>query len=141
MAPTPVEAAQAQTVAEFERHEDPPRLDCSAYVQAAMAEIKTVPPAAIHRESALRWSARAIASYLTCAGSKVHEERLYYLYLGDQYREAALAHASMGEPWEPLYAAINDAMQPDRAKAFQATCATAPQPRIPKARRRSSGPG
>lgn len=135
MSPTTVEEGQTQILAEAIDEVEPHGLDCTAFVQEALAEIKAVPPAMIHRASALRWSARAIASYRICAESKDHEDRLCYLYLGEHYREAALAHAAMGEPWEPLYAAIDDAMQMDRSNAFDEAAATPPQLGRTEARR------
>lgn len=87
-------------------------------VPGAMAEIVHVPAATIHRTAAYAWASRAIAGYRVCAGHEVLQEGLTYLYLGEHYREAALAHASMGEAWQPLYAEIDRAMAPDRAEAF-----------------------
>lgn len=90
-------------------------------IAQAVEEIKTVPPATIHRAAAFTWSARAIACYRVCAAAEAQEDRLRYLYLGEHYREAALAHAAMGEQWEPLYAEIDRAMTQDRSYAFDMT--------------------
>lgn len=94
--------------------EDPSLLD----VEAAMEEIARVPAAAIHRVAAYAWASRAIAGYRVCLGHGVLQEGLTYLYLGEHYREAALAHAAMGEAWQPLYSEIDRAMAKDRAQAF-----------------------
>lgn len=87
-------------------------------VAGAMAEILHVPAASIHRAAAYAWASRAIAGYRVCAGHEILQNGLTYLYLGEHYREAALAHASMGEAWQPLYAEIDQAMAADRAEAF-----------------------
>lgn len=95
-------------------------------VRQAMEEVRNIPPAIIHRASAFKWSARAIASYRVCAVSEVQEDRLRYLYLGEHYREAALAHAAMGEQWEPLYMEVDRVMTEDRYRALEAVRETAP---------------
>lgn len=87
-------------------------------VDQAMEEITKVPAATIHRTAAFAWASRAIAGYRVCASKVAVQEGLSYLYLGEHYREAALAHAAMGEAWQPLFAEIDDAMAEDRARAF-----------------------
>lgn len=87
-------------------------------VEAALKEITLVPAATIHRTAAFAWASRAIAGYRVCAGKAAVQEGLSYLYLGEHYREAALAHASMGEAWQPLFAEIDGAMAEDRTRAF-----------------------
>lgn len=87
-------------------------------VEAALKEITLVPAATIHRTAAFAWASRAIAGYRVCAAKAAVQEGLSYLYLGEHYREAALAHASMGEAWQPLFAEIDGAMADDRARAF-----------------------
>jgi hypothetical protein len=87
-------------------------------VEAAMKEITKVSAAAIHRTAAFAWASRAIASYRVCARKLDVQEGLSYLYLGEHYREAALAHAAMGEAWQPLFNEIDEAMAKDRALAF-----------------------
>jgi len=87
-------------------------------VEQAMEEITKVPAATIHRTAAFAWASRAIAGYRVCASKVAVQEGLSYLYLGEHYREAALAHAAMGEAWQPLFAEIDDAMADDRARAF-----------------------
>lgn len=87
-------------------------------IEAAMKEITLVPAATIHRDAAFTWASRAIAAYRVCARKQAVQEGLSYLYLGEHYREAALAHAAMGEAWQPLFAEIDEAMAKDRASAF-----------------------
>lgn len=87
-------------------------------VDKAMDEITRVPAATIHRESAFAWASRAIAGYRVCAAKTAVQEGLSYLYLGEHYREAALAHAAMGEAWQPLFEEIEGAMAEDRTRAF-----------------------
>jgi hypothetical protein len=87
-------------------------------VDAAMDEITKVPAATIHRTAAFAWASRAIAGYRVCASKLAVQEGLSYLYLGEHYREAALAHAAMGEAWQPLFAEIDEAMAEDRSRAF-----------------------
>ena len=87
-------------------------------VEGAMDEITKVPAATIHRTAAFAWASRAIAGYRVCASKVAVQEGLSYLYLGEHYREAALAHAAMGEAWQPLFAEIDEAMSEDRARAF-----------------------
>lgn len=87
-------------------------------VEAALKEITLVPAATIHRAAAFAWASRAIAGYRVCAGKQAVQEGLSYLYLGEHYREAALAHAAMGEAWQPLFAEIDEAMAKDRQLAF-----------------------
>ena len=87
-------------------------------VEAAMKEIIKVPAATIHRTAAFAWASRAIAGYRVCASKAAVQEGLSYLYLGEHYREAALAHAAMGEAWQPLFTEIDEAMAEDRARAF-----------------------
>ncbi|MHB1261126.1 MAG: hypothetical protein ACYC2H_05360 [Thermoplasmatota archaeon] len=94
--------------------EPSPMLD----VDKAMKEITRIPAATIHREAAFDWASRAIAGYRVCAGKTEVQEGLSYLYLGEHYREAALAHAAMGEAWQPLFDEIQDAMAEDRTRAF-----------------------
>jgi hypothetical protein len=88
-------------------------------VEAALKEITTVSAATIHRTAAFAWASRAIASYRVCARKLDVQEGLSYLYLGEHYREAALAHAAMGEAWQPLFNEIDEAMAKDRALAFE----------------------
>jgi hypothetical protein len=88
-------------------------------VDAAMKEITKVSAATIHRTAAFAWASRAIASYRVCARKLDVQEGLSYLYLGEHYREAALAHAAMGEAWQPLFNEIDEAMAKDRALAFE----------------------
>lgn len=90
-------------------------------VATAMEEIMRVPSSAIHRDSALAWGARAAASYQVCATASTLDDAFHFLYLGEHYREAALAHAALGEEWELLYAEIDDTMAQDRAMALEAT--------------------
>jgi hypothetical protein len=87
-------------------------------IDKAIEEVTRIPAAIIHRNAAFTWAARAIACYRVSAGQAVLENALSYLYLGEHYREAALAHAAMGEGWQPLYAEIDDAMANDRAGSF-----------------------
>ncbi|MFA5944956.1 MAG: hypothetical protein WC876_10885 [Candidatus Thermoplasmatota archaeon] len=87
-------------------------------VNKAMKEITRVPAATIHRTAAYAWASRAIAGYRVCAAKTAVQEGLSYLYLGEHYREAALAHAAMGEAWQPLFAEIEQAMAEDRTRAF-----------------------
>jgi hypothetical protein len=87
-------------------------------VEAALEEITRIPAATIHRAAAFTWASRAIAGYRICAGKNAIQEGLSYLYLGEHYREAALAHAAMGEAWQPLFAEIDEAMAKDRQRAF-----------------------
>lgn len=87
-------------------------------VDGAMEEITQVPAATIHRTAAFAWASRAIAGYRVCASKVAVQEGLSYLYLGEHYREAALAHAAMGEAWQPLFGEIDEAMAEDRARAF-----------------------
>ena len=86
-------------------------------VEQAMAEILGTPAAAIHRTAAFTWGARAVASYRVCVRKAAFQDCLSYFYLGEHYREAALAHAAMGEDWQPLYAEIDRAMEADRREA------------------------
>lgn len=137
MAPASIEGRQTQMATDPMIHVVANGIDFTNYVQAALSEIKAVRPSAIHRESALRWAARAVASFRICAESEAHADRLCYRYLGEQYREAALAHAAMGEPWEPLYTAIDEIMEPDRSKAFEDTLTTYAKTGRPPAKRRS----
>jgi hypothetical protein len=95
-------------------------------VAGALDEITRVPAADIHRAAAYSWASRAIAGYRVCAGKLDVQEGLSYLYLGEHYREAALAHAAMGEAWKPLYEEIDAAMATDRAKAFESMRNRAP---------------
>jgi hypothetical protein len=95
-------------------------------VEAALEEITRVPAAGIHRTAAYAWASRAIAGYRVCAGKLDVQEGLSYLYLGEHYREAALAHAAMGEAWQPLFAEIEAAMDKDRAHAFETMRSHAP---------------
>lgn len=94
--------------------EPTPMLD----VDGAMEEITRVPAATIHRAAAFAWASRAIAGYRVCSAKAVMQEGLSYLYLGEHYREAALAHATMGDAWEPLFTEIEQAMAKDRKRAF-----------------------
>jgi hypothetical protein len=87
-------------------------------VDTAMKEITQVPAATIHRTAAFAWASRAVAGYRVCAKKVAVQEGLSYLYLGEHYREAALAHAAMGEAWQPLFEEIDAAMAEDRARAF-----------------------
>lgn len=87
-------------------------------VETALEEITRIPAATIHRAAAFTWASRAIAGYRVCAGKQAIQEGLSYLYLGEHYREAALAHAAMGESWQPLFAEIDEAMAQDRQRAF-----------------------
>lgn len=87
-------------------------------VETALEEITRIPAATIHRAAAFTWASRAIAGYRVCAGRRAIQEGLSYLYLGEHYREAALAHAAMGEAWQPLFAEIDEAMAKDRQRAF-----------------------
>jgi hypothetical protein len=95
-------------------------------VAAALKEITQVPAATIHRAAAFTWASRAIAGYRVCAGKRAIQEGLSYLYLGEHYREAALAHAAMGEAWQPLFAEIDEAMAKDRQRAFTSMRGRAP---------------
>lgn len=95
-------------------------------VAGALDEITRVPAAEIHRTAAYSWASRAIAGYRVCAGKLDVQEGLSYLYLGEHYREAALAHAAMGEAWQPLFEEIDAAMATDRAKAFESMRNRAP---------------
>jgi hypothetical protein len=87
-------------------------------IDKAMKEITRVPAAIIHRDAAFAWASRAIAGYRVCLTKSSLEEGLSYLYLGEHYREASLAHAAMGEVWEFLFAEVNDAMAGEREEAF-----------------------
>jgi len=87
-------------------------------VDRAMDEITRIPAAVIHRDAAFAWASRAIAGYRVCSAKNSIEEGLSYLYLGEHYREAALAHAAMGEVWEFLFTEIDDAMAGEREQAF-----------------------
>lgn len=95
-------------------------------VEAALLEITRVPAATIHRAAAFTWASRAIAGYRVCSTKAVIQEGLSYLYLGEHYREAALAHAAMGEAWQPLFQEIEQAMSEDRARAFASMRGRAP---------------
>ncbi|MEA3165705.1 MAG: hypothetical protein QOJ26_571 [Thermoplasmata archaeon] len=100
------------------RRQGPSETPLMLDIDAAMKEIAHVPAATIHRTAAYLWAGRAIAGYRICAAKAALQEGLSYLYLGEHYREAALAHAAMGEAWQPLYAEIDDAMAQDRGRAF-----------------------
>ncbi|MEK6976222.1 MAG: hypothetical protein AABY18_07760 [Candidatus Thermoplasmatota archaeon] len=90
-------------------------------VDEALKEIATVPPATLHRAAGFAWATRAIACYRACLGKRDLQEALSYLYLGEHYREAALAHAALGEAWEPMYAQVDAAMAQDREEASSMT--------------------
>lgn len=116
--PLPAQMAPAEKKPRAKGHKttpEPAMLD----VAAALDEITHVPAADIHRTAAYAWASRAIAGYRVCAGKLDVQEGLSYLYLGEHYREAALAHAAMGEAWQPLFAEIEAAMDKDRAHAFE----------------------
>lgn len=114
-APPRQKARRSQAAAGQQMMAEPaPMLD----VEEAMKEIVKVPAATIHRTAAFAWASRAIAGYRVCASKAAVQEGLSYLYLGEHYREAALAHAAMGEAWQPLFAEIDEAMSEDRARAF-----------------------
>ncbi len=89
-------------------------------VEKAIEEITNVPAATIHRTAALTWAARAVASYQVCLTKPELQECLSFFYLGEHYREAALAHAAMGDEWQPLHAEIDTAMEGDRGTAYAA---------------------
>lgn len=114
-APAPAAAKKPRGKAGKPAAEGPVMLD----VAAALEEITRVPAAEIHRAAAYAWASRAIAGYRVCADKVDVQEGLSYLYLGEHYREAALAHAAMGEAWQPLFAEIESAMDKDRARAFE----------------------
>ena len=86
-------------------------------VEAALGEITTVAAAALHRQAAHVWAARAVACYRVCLAKADLQEGLSYLYLGEHYREAALAHAAFGEAWRPLQEEVEAVMDGDRAGA------------------------
>ena len=89
-------------------------------IEAALREISTVPAVDLHRTAACVWAARAVACYRVCLGKSDLQEGLSYLYLGEHYREAALAHAALGEAWRPLYDEVEALMDEDRAAAARA---------------------
>lgn len=91
-----------------------------ASVQKALVEITTVAAVSMHREAAHEWAARAVACYRVCLAKADLQEGLSYLYLGEHYREAALAHAAFGEAWRPLQPEIRAVMDADRAAAGDA---------------------
>ena len=95
---------------------DPDLMD----VKKAMEEITAIPPALLHRTSAFTWASRSIASFRLCSTAADLERCMKCFYLGEHYREAALAHAAMGEDWQGLYDEIDRAVKLDRALAFQA---------------------
>lgn len=89
-------------------------------VEGALTEITLVPAATIHRTAAYQWASRAIACYRVCAGKSDLQQGLSFLYLGEHYREAALAHAAMGDAWQPLLREVEDVVSDDRGRAFDA---------------------
>lgn len=89
-------------------------------VTEALREITSIPAVTLHHNAACIWAARAIACYRVCLGKADLQEGLSYLYLGEHYREAALAHAQFGEAWQPMAEDVNVLMAPDRAAASAA---------------------
>lgn len=89
-------------------------------VEAALAEITTTPAVELHRNAAHAWAARALACYRVCLGKVDLQEGLSYLYLGEHYREAALAHAGFADAWRPLQAEVEAVMDADRREAAAA---------------------
>lgn len=89
-------------------------------VDAALKEITTAPAVSLHRRAAHVWAARAVACYRVCLGKVDLQEGLSYLYLGEHYREVALAHAGFGDAWRPLHAEVEAVMAADRIEASAA---------------------
>lgn len=89
-------------------------------VTDALREITSIPALTLHHNAACTWAARAIACYRVCLGKAELQEGLSYLYLGEHYREAALAHAQFGEAWQPMFDEIDALMAQDRAAASAA---------------------
>lgn len=89
-------------------------------VAEALREITSIPAVTLHHGAACVWAARAIACYRVCLGKADLQEGLSYLYLGEHYREAALAHARLGEAWQPMLEDVDALMAPDRAAASAA---------------------
>jgi len=89
-------------------------------VDSALKEITTIPAVALHRSAAHAWAARAVACYRVCLGKVDLQEGLSYLYLGEHYREVALAHAGFGDAWRPLHAEVESVMAADRLEASTA---------------------
>ncbi len=87
------------------------------HIEEALQEISTVPAMHLHRAAAYYWAARAVACYRVCLGKAEVQEGLSYLYLGEHYREAALAHAALGEAWGPMYEEVVAVMDLDRREA------------------------
>lgn len=102
------------------RSPPPERSAIPASVAKALVEITTVAAVSLHREAAHAWAARAVACYRVCLGKADLQEGLSYLYLGEHYREAALAHAAFGEAWRPLQPEIRAVMDADRTAAGDA---------------------
>jgi|SRR5688572_5402563 len=97
-----------------------PKIDADLMdVNKAMQEVTAIPPALLHRTAAFTWASRAIASFRLCSTAEDLERCMKCFYLGEHYREAALAHAAMGEDWQGLYDEIDRAVKLDRALAFQ----------------------
>ena len=86
-------------------------------MEEALREITTVAAASLHRHAAHTWAARAVACYRVCMAKADQQQGLSYLYLGEHYREAALAHASFGEAWRPLRNEVEALMDADRESA------------------------
>lgn len=99
------------------KRQDPADRPPVASVEKALGEITTIAAAALHRAAAHTWAARAVACYRVCLAKADLQQGLSYLYLGEHYREAALAHAGFGEAWRPLQAEIEAVMDADRADA------------------------
>lgn len=89
-------------------------------IDSALKEITTTPAVVLHRTAAHAWAARAVACYRVCLGKVDLQEGLSYLYLGEHYREVALAQAAFGEAWRPLHAEVEAAMAADRSEASAA---------------------
>jgi len=89
-------------------------------VNDALQEITSTPAVALHRNAAHAWAARAVACYRVCLGKVDLQEGLSYLYLGEHYRETALAHAGFGEAWHPLSSEVDAVMSADRNEASDA---------------------
>jgi len=99
-----------------------PKREATPHVRMedALQEITTVAAAALHRSAAHSWAARAVACYRVCMAKTDHQQGLSYLYLGEHYREAALAHAAFGEAWRPMRGEVEAIMDADREAASAA---------------------
>lgn len=87
-------------------------------VENATKELETKSMDDIERETALKWGARAAASYDLAGREKTLDARFRRFYEGENFRQEALEHASMVGDGAETVGEIKDAIEEHRSKAL-----------------------